>query len=233
MLGAMQTHDLHAPDLRTPVGQFAAFVREAVHPCAMAKSVLARDAIEYGIYRGLGSQSAAQALCVDLYRSLDRRHEGYWSFAALFPDDRVAGEEQFEHRLWAHLQRMHDYDASLHPWDDTVSSDPAAPHFSFSIGGRAWYVIGLHPGASRLARRLRSVALVFNPHAQFDELRARGRYVAMRDRIRQRDRLLQGSINPMLADHGKAPEARQYSGRAVEPAWQCPFKARAVPHRAA
>lgn len=209
------------------------FIRDAAHPCVMAKSVLAHEAIGSGIYRGLGCRSAAQAMCVELYRSLAARHDGFWSFAALFPTDRVAGEEEFESRLWTHLQRMHDFDAPLHRWDSAVSPDAADPRFSFSIGGRAWYVIGLHPDASRKARRFDHVALVFNPHAQFDDLRRRGRYAAMRSRIRQRDQQLQGSINPMLADHGESSEARQYSGRAVEASWQCPFVAQGTPARGA
>ena len=47
----------------------------------------------------------------------------------------------------------------------------------------------------------------------------------MRDTIRRRDVELQGSINPMLADHGQISEGRQYSGRAVGPAWCAPFAA--------
>src|SRR5690606_8792400 len=141
-----------------------------------------------------------------------------------FLEERVSGEEQGEDGLGKHLLRMHDVDAPLHPWDGTVSADPEDPCFSFSIGGRAWYVIGLHPEASRKARRLGTVALVFNPHAQFDQLRTRGKYSTVRNQIRQRDRHLQGSINPMLADHGEASEARQYAGRAVESSWGCPFR---------
>jgi FPC/CPF motif-containing protein YcgG len=41
--------------------------------------------------------------------------------------------------------------------------------------------------------------------------------------VRERDVALQGSTNPNLADFGQASEARQYSGRATEVAWQCPF----------
>lgn len=209
------------------------FIRDAAHPCVMAKSVLAHEAIESGVYRRLGCPSAARAMCVDLYRSLAGRHDGFWSFAALFPAERVAGEAEFESRLWTHLQLMHDFDAPLHPWDSAVSSDAADAGFSFSIGGRAWYVIGLHPDASRKARRFDHVALVFNPHAQFDDLRRRGRYEVMRTRIRQRDQRLQGSINPMLADHGESSEARQYSGRAVEASWRCPFVAQGTLARSA
>lgn len=194
----------------------------------MAKSVIARDAAEFGSYRGLGSAEAAEALCQDLYGSLGATHRrGYWSFVALFPDDVIPDEEQFEQRLWQQLQRMHDFDVRLHAWDAAVSDDPQDDTFSFSIGGHAWYVIGLHPEASRKARRLPVPALVFNPHGQFEALRERGKYDVLRDQIRRRDLALQGSINPMLRDHGEASEARQYSGRAVEEAWRCPFHSRA------
>ena len=206
------------------VARFSDFVRDPAHPCAMAKSVLAHDAVEFASYPSMGSPQAARMNCRDLHRSLAENHPGYWSFVALFPGDRFASEEAFEARLWRHLQSMHEIDAPLHAWDGSVSADPDDARFSFSIGGRAWYVIGLHPGASRLARRLGTPALVFNPHAQFDELRERGKYETVRDQIRRRDERLQGTTNPMLADFGRASEARQYSGRAVGEGWRCPFR---------
>jgi FPC/CPF motif-containing protein YcgG len=46
----------------------------------------------------------------------------------------------------------------------------------------------------------------------------------MREKIMTRDEALAGSRNPMLARHGDASEARQYSGRAVGEAWRCPFR---------
>ena len=64
---------------------------------------------------------------------------------------------------------------------------------------------------------------MFNPRAQFDRLKAEGRFDRMRDLVRERDVALQGSVNPNLADFGQASEARQYSGRATEPTWECPF----------
>jgi FPC/CPF motif-containing protein YcgG len=66
---------------------------------------------------------------------------------------------------------------------------------------------------------------VFNPHAQFEQLRAQGRYQPLRDRIRARDVALQGHVNPMLVDHGRESEAKQYSGRVVDADWRCPFAA--------
>jgi FPC/CPF motif-containing protein YcgG len=210
------------------VERFAQFVRDPAHPCAMAKSVLTQGNVEFGHFGELGSFEAASDNCRALYQSLGKHQASdYWSFAALFPEESLRSEAEFESRLWAHLQRMHEFDAPRHGWDERVSSDPEDAKFSFSIGGRAWYVIGLHPGASRLARRFTVPALIFNPHGQFDDLRERGKYATVRDSIRKRDVRLQGSVNPMLADHGEASEARQYSGRAVGAEWKCPFSRRA------
>jgi FPC/CPF motif-containing protein YcgG len=38
--------------------------------------------------------------------------------------------------------------------------------------------------------------------------------------------MLQGTVNPMLAEFGEQSEARQYSGRDVGEIWKCPFHAR-------
>ena len=90
-------------------------------------------------------------------------------------------------------------------------------------GGTAYFIVGLHPQASRDARRTPTPTLVFNLHEQFEELRASGRFPSMRDKIRERDLHLQGTVNPMVADHGQDSEARQYSGRQVGPGWTAPF----------
>ena len=66
-----------------------------------------------------------------------------------------------------------------------------------------------------MARRAPWPILTFNLHAQFEQLKQTERYAHMRDTIRARDLELQGSVNPMVADHGTISEARQYSGRAV------------------
>ena len=108
-----------------------------------------------------------------------------------------------------------------------MSADPADPHFSFSFAGEALYVIGMHANSSREARRFPWPALVFNPHEQFERLRADGKWTRMQASIRSRDVALQGTINPMLSDFGQQSEARQYSGRAVEDKWKAPFPAAA------
>jgi FPC/CPF motif-containing protein YcgG len=213
--------------LQQRIDDFDHFVRDGDHPCAMARAVLSTREARFGLYPALGTEAAAMRLCQDLYGALDQHRSAeapLWSYVAFFEGEAPSDEGVFEDRLWRQLQAMHEFDARRHAWDRSVSADPDSPEFSFSIGGQAWYVIGLHPGASRLARRFGSTALVFNPHRQFEALRGAGKYDLVRDRVRKRDFAFQGSLNPMLADHGDSSEARQYSGRAVGAEWRCPFQ---------
>jgi FPC/CPF motif-containing protein YcgG len=143
-----------------------------------------------------------------------------------FPGSPSMGEQQFEDSLFARLQGIHDVDCASFAWDPSVSSDPTSDNFSMSVGGQSFYVIGLHPGASRYARRLAHPAMVFNLHAQFEYLREQGRYDRLREAIIERDVAMNGSPNPMLAVHGQSSEALQYSGREIDGPWECPFKPR-------
>jgi FPC/CPF motif-containing protein YcgG len=145
------------------------------------------------------------------------------AFVAVFRGPIAADEIAFEQRLWRQLQHLHELDELGTAWDPGVSDDPESSQFSFSFGGRALFVVGMHPAASRLARRFHRPTLVFNPRAQFERLRAEGKFERLRERVRERDLALQGSLNPNLADFGEQSEARQYSGRAVEAEWRCPF----------
>ena len=125
------------------------------------------------------------------------------------------------------LQRLHEADDE--PWAPEVSADPEDPHFAFSAGGTPFFIVGLHPQASREARRMPLPILVFNLHEQFEALREQGGFDRMRDAIRRRDEDLQGSVNPMVSDHGESSEARQYSGRKLEEDWEAPFEPDRMP----
>jgi FPC/CPF motif-containing protein YcgG len=152
------------------------------------------------------------------------------SFIALFQAASSYTEADFEARLWRQLQAMHALDHELGcEWNGHVSADPSRKDFSFSVGGRAFFVVGLHPGALRLARLTPQPCLVFSFHDQFESLKSTRKYQSMQEVIRARDRALQGSINPVLSRFGEASEARQYSGREVEADWKCPF----IPHESA
>ena len=224
------TTEVPAPDA-TPDAVLAerlhAWVREADFPCLGARAALAHGDLHTLVARDLDSAwddlpiHAALKRFVTDYRAAPGP---FRSLAVIFHGPDSLDEPAFEAALWRRLQSLSDKDAFAgEPYDPKVSSDPADPHFSLSFGGEAFFVVGLHPGASRPARRFAHPAIVFNPHDQFERLRADGRYGRLRETILGRDVALAGSANPMLADFGEASEARQYSGRAVGDDWRCPF----------
>jgi FPC/CPF motif-containing protein YcgG len=196
------------------------------YPCTGAVSAFSQKHYRFGLYPELASNSAVGAVCHDLYdfcHEFPALHDHFITFVAMFRGPAIQSERHFEDLLWNQLQAMHARDSEFFAWDKNVDSEPQSHHFSFSIGGRAMYVIGMHPEASRLARTRPYPTIVFNLHEQFDRLRARGKFETMKQTIRTRDKAFQGSINPMLANFGETSEARQYSGRAVPTNWECPF----------
>lgn len=203
---------------------FRSTVGAQEYPCVGARSVLRQGRAETHGYAELGSREAARQLVHDLaeFRQSVDLAEGFASFVAVFMQDPRTDERGFEELLWRQLQAIHDLDES--PPDPAVSGDPADPHFGFSVAGAAYFVIGLHPAASRPARRSPLPMLVFNLHEQFDMLRAGGRFDRMRDMIRRRDADKNGSVNPMVADYGETSEAAQYSGRQVGSSWRAPYR---------
>ena len=206
---------------------FRDFIESAEFPCVGAKSALARDALSTLSVGKIDSPADD----VEIHRALrgfsetlDHDSPIVRSFVVIFDGPGDLDEKAFETALWNRLQSLHNLDVvSGQPWSDAVDPDPQSPHFSLSLGGEPFFVIGLHPHASRPARRFEKPALVFNSHLQFEKLRADGRFDKMKEIIRERDAALSGSVNPMLSDHGKSSEARQYSGRAVDSEWKCPF----------
>jgi len=207
------------------VGAMTEMVGRPDYPCLGARSVFRRDRATVRVYDELDAPATAQLLLQDLceFASAVDLDEGFASFVAIFRGPRIVDERHFERLLWSQLRQLHAADDA--PWSDEVSPDPDDEHFALSVAGNAYFVVGLHPMASRDARRAASPTLVFNLHEQFVALRASGHFPRMRDRIRDRDEQLQGSINPMVADQGEVSQARQYSGREVGPGWRAPFGA--------
>ena len=204
---------------------FRDFVEDPRFPCLAGKGVVGSGNYILRVYDSLGSERSAERLADDLglFTSRPRRPSRFRTFVAVFPDGPPAGEGEFEERLWRQLQRLHERDDPAIPWDPAVADDPEDPRFGFSFRGRAYFVVGMHPQSSRIARRFAWPALVFNPHDQFETLRAAGHFDRLRQEIRRRDVALQGDINPNLSDFGDRSEANQYSGRKTEARWKCPF----------
>jgi uncharacterized protein len=209
------------------VQAFEALVAAQDFPCLGAKASQARHGLHFLGAHDIASARDDRRITAGLQDFAGRHgeHSLFVSLVVLFPFSTRLSERGFEVALWQRLRAIHVIDREEHGWDASVSDDPASANFSMSVGGKAFYVVGLHPDASRRARRFRCPVLVFNPHSQFEQLRADGRYGKLRQAIVQRDIAYAGSANPMLAVHGKSPEARQYSGRQVGADWVCPFRA--------
>ncbi|WP_101927272.1 MULTISPECIES: guanitoxin biosynthesis heme-dependent pre-guanitoxin N-hydroxylase GntA [Luteimonas] len=217
----------HLPEL------FFEKIRAADWPCVGSKAALAKDALEPHVFGRMGDRINDAPLLEGLARFARKIEQEpddsktVHSFVAIFEGPRDTDESRFEAMLWSQLQRLHDLDIKGGTrWAPDVSRDPDDPHFSLSLAGHAFFVIGLHPGASRIARQFDTPVLVFNSHQQFEKLREDGRYQKMQVATRERDIALQGSINPNLADFGAAAETRQYSGRKTGADWVCPFRVR-------
>ena len=204
--------------------QYKDFILNGQHPCIMAKSIFKMGKYQLKIYEDMDDIPSLKKLIDDLEQYIstyDFEGKAFESFLAVFPNNHFDDEVGFERSLWLTLQKLHELDHC--EWDHSVSDDPDNPLFSFSLNGRAFYIIGMHPESSRMARQTPYTTLVFNLHCQFDKLREIGTYQTVRDNIRKNDQLLQGSINPVLNDYGNDSETRQYSGRNVEDQWKCPF----------
>lgn len=205
----------------------AAFRKMIARPefsCLGAKAALNDNACTVASYKQMADARSTSELARDLgafARSEILTRSDYASFIAVFQAPVGLTESEFEELLWKQLRDLHALDRSN--WDTGVSSDPADPHFSFSFAGQAFYVLGMHANSSRISRRFPWPALAFNPHAQFERLRSDGKWKRMQHSIRAREIARQGEVNPMLSDFGEASEARQYSGRAVDGEWKCPF----------
>ena len=208
--------------------RFRAFIEDAAFPCVGAKSALARGTLKIVVARDIESAWNDVKIHDELLEwafDYRRNPEGLRSLAVVFEARSQLSESEFEARMWERIQSLADKDAWRgQEYDPGVSADPDNPHFSLSFGCEAFFVVGLHPNASRPARRFDHPVLVFNLHDQFERLRAEGLYEGMRTKILARDVKLAGQVNPMLSRHGEASEAAQYSGRLVGDDWTCPFR---------
>ncbi|MEO6219635.1 MAG: guanitoxin biosynthesis heme-dependent pre-guanitoxin N-hydroxylase GntA [Ginsengibacter sp.] len=195
--------------------------------CIAAKAALAKQQLQCLVVDSMACPKDDTDILKFLYKFIDcyqNSKELYHSAAVIFKEPLFNSEEMFEKLMWQRLQAISDMDSIEYNYDSRVDHDPASPNFSFSVKKESLFIIGLHPASSRLLRRFKYPALVFNPHMQFEELKDKGKYKKMKDTVRKRDIAFSGSVNPMLTDFGEASEVYQYSGRQYNTAWQCPLK---------
>ncbi len=206
--------------------EFREFVMREEFPCLGARATLAHNAAMVRVFGSLGDAINIERLAAELAafsEIAESADSPFLSLIAVFPETPPSDEVAFDRLLWAQLQQLADRDSIDSLAHSATSDDPNDFTFAFRFAGVPYFVVGLNPGSSRIARRFKWPTLVFNPHSVFDRLREQGKYEKLKSMIRDREIALQGSLNPNLADFGEASEAGQYSGLVHPPEWKCPF----------
>jgi uncharacterized protein len=220
---------MHDSTANMIIESYLDFIRDKDFPCIAAKAALSENQIKIMVADHLACPKDDGTILEFLYdfnKAYRISTEMYHSAVIIFKGPQKSTEEIFDAMLWTRLQAISNIDAKQYGWDSRVQSEASSPDFSFSIGEEAFYIIGLHANSSRKARQFNYPALVFNPHDQFEKLRASDKYNAMKQTVRKRDIKLSGSVNPMLADFGESSEVFQYSGVQYDSTWKCPFTAK-------
>jgi uncharacterized protein len=116
------------------------------------------------------------------------------------------------------------FDCDLHSEDEferhlfrTLLPFKRGDHYYY--GDSRLFVVGMHPGASRKARKFPFNSMVINLFEQFETLKG---YQELIDQIRVRDIKYSGSINPMSLKHGDEFEEIQFSGKLNPDDWKIP-----------
>jgi len=214
-------------DNNIAAAELTEFISNKNFPCTGAKTALAKNQLKSMIAGNMACPADDKKILNFLYQYIDgyRKKGGiFHSAAIIFTGPEYVCEAIFEKMLWQRLQAIANLDSVNYSYDKRVSSDIDSPEFSFSLKEEAFFIIGMHPRSSRPSRRFKYPALVFNPHEQFEIMKAIGKYERMKKSVRRRDMAYSGSINPMLDDHGKKTEVLQYSGKNYGGPMQCPLK---------
>ena len=180
----------------------------------MAKSVVKNGLIK--ILRVNGSDFSVETLLKNLYLFVDdyrEKPQKLRSFIVVLDDEKSKTFEGYEKNFWKIISELSLEDKKHFSHDPRVSDDPQNPNFSYSVKSEAFFILGLHPQSPRLARRFFRPAIVFNLHQQFEDMRRKGIFGKVRNLIRKKDLILQGSPNPMLSDFGEKSEIFQYLGK--------------------
>ena len=201
------------------------------YPCVAAVQSFLKGDFLLRSYPRFGSGECASTLAEDLLhfkREQKRLNSDYYSLWAVFPESKADSEAEFEESLWHELSAMHTYEYKKHnghpPGDPKFSTNPLDKNFCFSLDGSAFFVVGMHPQSSRKARQFPYPALVFNLYEQFQKLMDKGTFDPMVQANRAREKVFDGTLNPMVMKYTQDNEAIQFSGKNNNDEWVCPFK---------
>jgi FPC/CPF motif-containing protein YcgG len=137
--------------------------------------------------------------------------DNFASFDVAFTATEFANEQGAAIELYALLVNMHRYDVSQgYAWAKGVSNDPRNPNFQMSIGGYAWFLPLLWPGAYAPARRFPHAYLPWQSNNLFDALRKAKKYDAAQNLVRENEIKAHGFVPALLGELGKNLEILSY-----------------------
>lgn len=203
------------------------FIKHSRFPCLMAKSVVAQGHISYNEITDIKDNHEIDTTLFRMHEFVDdyrKDSHKLSSFILTVKNPIYKSFEVFEETFWRFLNQLHLRDKKDFDHDPRVEKDPGSGRFSFSIKEEAFFILALHPKSPRTARRFYRPTIVFNPHQQFESLRKNGTFLKIRNLIRRKDKILQGTTNPMLQDFGKKSEVFQYLGKVYDENDPCPLK---------
>lgn len=201
--------------------QFRALLLSEAYTCLGGTSAVRRGQYRFGLYPELASGGAVSACAGDLAdfaREFPADEHPVAVFVAAFDGPLSMDEAEFEIKLWNQLAGLHDCDRQRADWTAEPPDDWDKDDIGFVFADRHFFVVGLHAAASRWARRFGWPTLVFNALSHEKPIRAVGQFERMQERIRDRDRDLQGSVSPTIG----LCQTAQFSGRNVTAEWRCP-----------
>jgi FPC/CPF motif-containing protein YcgG len=214
-----------SPSLNVVEEKLKNFILQKNYPCIGALQAIRKNELRVGVYKGFGSGESGSRLYDDLRQFQSEQKSSnspYLTYCAVFPWEKSFDEGDFEKRLWEELTSVSSNDRSS--WDPHFSDNPEDKKFCFSLGGEAFFVVGLHDQSSRQARRFEYPTLIFNLYEQFEIITRLGQYEQMVAINRKKDVQFQGNVNPMVEKHGDRWEAIQFSGKSNGDEWKCPFR---------
>lgn len=184
-------------------------------PCVMAKAVVKTGLLKVHTQQSLDPRNFLK----NIYSFIDdfREKRSRLSSFVLVLENNDLSFERFEEMFWDFLREANHEDKKYYPHDPRVKSHPEDNEFSYSLKSEAFFILALHPDSPRKSRQFTYPAIVFNPHQQFENMRKNGIFNKVRTMIRMKDKILQGTINPMLQDFGERSEVFQYLGKIYLP----------------
>ncbi len=196
------------------------FIQQKSFPCIMAKAVAQSGYLDVHEAKDLESAGSLSLIQNQLYDFIDHfraNQDKFSSFILILNDPNLRKFSHFGIKFYQFLKLLNQKDKLLYPPDPRVAMAVNDNNFSYSIKSEAFFLVALHPESPRWSRRFKYPAIVFNPHVQFEKLREKKLFEKIKKAIRLRDKLLQGSVNPMLNDFGERSEVFQYLGKSYGP----------------